>query len=89
MTQKTRKIPKSTSFEDAMEELETIITQLESGDQPLEKALEQFERGVLLSRFCQQNLNSAEQKVKLLMSQKDGEEELTDFNATDFGEGQS
>ncbi|ASJ76067.1 exodeoxyribonuclease VII small subunit [Granulosicoccus antarcticus] len=67
MSQKTRKIPKSTKFEDALGELETLVESLESGDQSLESSLEQFERGVALSRFCQQSLSEAEQKVKILM----------------------
>lgn len=71
MSQKTRKIPKSTKFEDALGELETLVESLESGDQSLESSLEQFERGVALSRFCQQSLSEAEQKVKILMNDTD------------------
>jgi len=79
VAQKAVKIPKSTSFEDALGELETIVKQLETGDQPLENSLNQFERGVALARFCQQSLNSAEQKVKVLTAE-DGEESLSDFD---------
>jgi exodeoxyribonuclease VII small subunit len=64
---KSRKIPKSTKFEDALGELEAIVESLENGEQSLEVSLEQFERGVTLSRFCQQSLSEAEQKVKILM----------------------
>lgn len=70
MAQKTRKIPKSTRFEDALSELEGIVESLETGDQSLDASLEQFERGVALSRFCQQSLSEAEQKVKILLSDK-------------------
>ena len=55
LSQKTRKIPKSTKFEDALGELEAIVQSLESSEQSLESSLEQFERGVALSRFCQQS----------------------------------
>lgn len=82
MTPKTRKIPKSTRFEDALGELETIVKALESGEQSLEQSLEQFERGVSLSRFCQQSLSNAEQKVKILQDQT-GEEKLAPFDAPD------
>ena len=82
MTQKARKIPKSTRFEDALGELETIVKALESGEQSLEQSLEQFERGVSLSRFCQQSLSEAEQKVKILQD-KAGEEKLEPFDAPD------
>lgn len=80
MSQKTRKIPKSTKFEDALGELETIVATLEDGEQSLEVSLEQFERGVSLSRFCQQSLNEAEQKVKILLDDAaDDEDGLSDF----------
>ncbi|SPW36522.1 exodeoxyribonuclease 7 small subunit [Escherichia coli] len=50
------------SFEKALSELEQIVTRLESGDLPLEEALNEFERGVQLARQGQaklQQLNSA------------------------------
>ncbi len=82
MSQKARKIPKSTKFEDALGELETIVTSLEGGEQSLEQSLEQFERGVSLARFCQQSLSDAEQKVKILLDESDdSEEELVDFDS--------
>ncbi len=65
-------------LEKAMHELEAIVQQLEEGDLPLEKALQQFEKGVKLSRDCQQALESAEQRVKILL---DGD--LQDFAAGD------
>lgn len=74
------KIPKSTRFEDALGELETIVKSLESGEQPLEQSLEQFERGVSLARFCQQSLGDAEQKVRILLENQ-GDETLDDFDA--------
>lgn len=84
MSQKTRKIPKSTKFEDALSELETIVESLESGEQSLEASLEKFERGVSLSRFCQQSLSEAEQKVKILLADADeGEDGLADFESAD------
>ena len=84
MSLKTRKIPKSTKFEDALSELETIVESLETGVQPLEASLEQFERGVSLSRFCQQSLSEAEQKVKILLTDTDaGEDGLADFEPAD------
>ena len=79
MSQKSRKIPKSTKFEDALGELEAIVESLEGGEQSLESSLEQFERGVALSRFCQQSLSEAEQKVKILMN------DTADDSANDDG----
>jgi len=80
VSQKAVKIPKSTRFEDALGELETIVKTLEAGDQPLDKSLTQFERGVALARFCQQSLVTAEQKVKVLTSE-DGDEALEEFDS--------
>lgn len=77
---KAVKIAKSTRFEDALGELETIVKTLEAGDQPLDASLGQFERGVALARFCQQSLAAAEQKVKQLTNE-DGEEILEEFDA--------
>ncbi len=82
MTQKSRKIPKSTRFEDALGELETLVKQLESGEQSLDESLEQFERGVSLARFCQQSLSEAGQKVKML-AEADGEPRLVDFDSAE------
>ncbi len=79
MPQKAVKIAKSTKFEDALGELETIVKTLEAGDQPLDTSLGQFERGVALARFCQQSLAAAEQKVKVLTDDS-GEEMLEEFD---------
>ena len=66
-----------------MAELESIVQTLEGGEQSLDVSLEQFERGVSLSRFCQQSLNDAEQKVRILLEQDDDEEELQPFDGAD------
>lgn len=65
----------SASFEETLSELEAIVNEMESGDLPLNKALEKFERGIVLSRQGQQSLENAEQKVKILLSEQ-GEETL-------------
>jgi exodeoxyribonuclease VII small subunit len=56
------------AFEEAMKELESLVESLEQGDQPLEESLLSFERGVTLTRVCQQALDEAEQKIKILGS---------------------
>lgn len=60
------------SFEKAMEQLENIVRELESGELPLEKALKQFEEGIKLSKLCSEKLEESEQKINLLMEQADG-----------------
>ena len=53
-------------FEQALAALEDLVGRLESGDQPLEQSLADFERGVALTRRCQAALQAAEQKVEIL-----------------------
>ena len=83
MAQKTKKIPKSLGFEDALTELETLVTGLESGEQSLEESLAQFERGISLARHCQQSLKTAEQKVQILMKGSGDEDDLEELDVTD------
>ena len=61
------------SFEKAIDDLEKIVKSLESGDLPLEKALEKFESGIKLSRYCSEKLDDAEKRVTLLMAEENGE----------------
>ena len=72
----------TSSCEDALTELERIVEQMESGELNLEQSLSAFERGVKLTRECQQALSKAEQKVQALI-EHNGESILTDFHPTD------
>ena len=56
------------SFESAMGQLETLVSKMESGDLSLEESLRAFEKGVSLTRFCQDQLKKAELKVQELNS---------------------
>tara|TARA_B100000886_G_scaffold286581_1_gene211136 strand:+ start:122 stop:370 length:249 start_codon:yes stop_codon:yes gene_type:complete len=56
------------SFESAMEQLEILVSKMESGDLSLEESLKAFEKGVYLTRFCQDRLQKAELKVQELIS---------------------
>lgn len=60
-------------FEENLNELDTIVTQLESNQLSLEEALKAFEKGVKLSNECQSVLTKAEQKVQILLEKQDGE----------------
>lgn len=68
MVKKTTKMP---SFEDALIELETLVDRMEQGDLTLEDSLKSFERGVQLTRTCQEALKTAEQKVKILVAESE------------------
>ena len=56
------------SFESAMGQLEVLVRKMESGDLSLEESLEAFEKGVHLTRFCQDQLQKAELKIQELNS---------------------
>jgi exodeoxyribonuclease VII small subunit len=58
---------KPVDLEKSLAELEAIVEQLEAGEQPLEKSLKDFERGVRLSRDCEAALKSAEHRVQVLL----------------------
>jgi exodeoxyribonuclease VII small subunit len=58
---------KPPEFEQALDELEKLVQRLERGDLPLEEALKSFERGVELTRRCQSALQSAQQRVEILL----------------------
>ena len=53
-------------FESALKSLEDIVVQLEAGDMTLDRALELFEEGINVSRFCNSKLEEAERKVEVL-----------------------
>ncbi|MGO1692018.1 MAG: exodeoxyribonuclease VII small subunit [Marinobacter sp.] len=59
-------------FEKSLDELETLVRNLEQGELSLEQSLSAFERGVKLTRACQQALKSAEQRVEQLVQNDDG-----------------
>ena len=63
-------------FEIALAELEEIAKRMERGDQTLEQSLQDFERGIQLSRVCQDKLKSAEQRVRMLKRQGDSHAEV-------------
>lgn len=63
------KAPEELSFGDALEELETIVTSLESGQLELEDSLSRYERGVALLRALQAKLADAQQKVTMLIGE--------------------
>jgi len=63
-----------TTFEQALERLEAIVDRLEQGDLPLEEALAVFEEGVVLTRRCAGELDTAERRIEELV--RDGEKWL-------------
>ena len=73
-------------FETALEELEQVVEQLESGDLSLEDSLAAFEKGVGLVKFCNQKLTEVEKKVELLVKDKEGKLQLKPFDEVSDGD---
>ncbi|MDZ4134647.1 MAG: exodeoxyribonuclease VII small subunit [Paracoccaceae bacterium] len=54
------------TFEEAMNALEQVVSQLERGDVPLEASIALYERGAALKEHCASKLKAAEEKVELI-----------------------
>lgn len=63
------------SFEDAMDQLETIVQRLEEGDIPLEEALAIYQNGMKLSKLCHDKLKNAEEQLTKVLTDR-GEEDF-------------
>jgi exodeoxyribonuclease VII small subunit len=74
------------SFEASLEALEQIVRELEQGDLPLERSLELFERGIRLSRECQERLNQAERRIEVLLRDNQGRAVVSPFEETKVAE---
>ena len=75
-----RKSEKTPSFEASLRELETLVENMEQGELSLEESLKHFERGIQLTRSCQQALKDAEQKVEVLLK-NNSQEEVVPFDS--------
>jgi exodeoxyribonuclease VII small subunit len=71
MTSESASPPDAAPFEETLAQLEELVARLESGDLPLDEALKTFERGVRLTRECQNALSAAQQKVQQLLQRGD------------------
>ena len=69
----TQQTSDASNFEASIQELETLVRKLEQGDMPLEESLKAFERGVQLTRSCQQSLRDAEQRVEQVIENSQGD----------------
>lgn len=63
---RTAKPAQPDNFEAALAELETLVNTMESGDLPLEAAMEAYQRGNTLLQFCQNKLADTEQRIRIL-----------------------
>ena len=67
-------------FEDNMENLEKIVTELEKGELNLDDSISKFEEGIKISKECNKILEEAEKKITILL-EKDGNIEEENFTA--------
>ena len=66
------------NFEQSMQDLEKIVTELEKGDLNLDESVKKFEEGMKIAKKCNNMLEEAEKKITILL-EKDGELEEKDF----------
>ena len=67
------------NFEGAMDRLETIVGQMESGKLPLDDLIVRYEEGMKLVKICQERLASAEQKIEIIARNSAGKPVVKDF----------
>ena len=64
---------KSKSFEESLDELEKIANNLENGDLGLDEAINEFEKGIKLSKECSEKLDEAEKRINILVQGENDE----------------
>lgn len=67
------------SFEKATERLQEIVSLLEKGNASLDESLKLYEEGISLVRYCNSTLDNAEERIKILMSNENGQVVEKDF----------
>ncbi|CAJ1314450.1 exodeoxyribonuclease VII small subunit [Paenibacillus sp. PK4536] len=75
---------KELNFEEAMDRLEEIVSELENGDVPLEKAIDLFQQGMKLSQICGSKLEQVERKIEMIV-EEDGELRKKPFDTSESG----
>lgn len=71
-----KKDEKELSFEESLEQLESIVKKLEVGDVPLDDAISEFTKAMELSKICDEKLKSAEEAITKLVKEND---DVVDF----------
>lgn len=69
---KSGKNPGEGGFEEALQQLEKLVEQMESPELPLETIVEKYETGMKLVAACTEKLQAAEKRISLLTKKKDG-----------------
>lgn len=74
------------SFEKALERLERIVEELESGNLALDDSLKRYEEGIRLIQLCAKKLETAQKKVELLTKTSSGKFQLKPFDEKELSE---
>ena len=79
MSSKTKPREAELNFEGAMDRLEKIVEQMESGKLPLEDLIVRYEEGMKLVKICQERLANAEQKIEIITRNSVGKAVVQEF----------
>jgi exodeoxyribonuclease VII small subunit len=79
MSNQPKKSGQEPNFESAMDRLETIVEQMESGKMLLEELIVRYEEGMKLVKICQERLASAEQRIEIISRNSAGKPVVKDF----------
>jgi exodeoxyribonuclease VII small subunit len=82
MSSKTKPREAELNFEGAMDRLEKIVEQMESGKLPLEDLIVRYEEGMNLVKVCQERLANAEQKIEIIARNSAGKPVVKEFEPT-------
>jgi len=82
MSSKSKPQTTELNFEKAMDRLEVIVEQMESGKLPLEDLIVRYEEGMNLVKVCQERLTTAEQKIEIIARNNAGKPVVKNFEPT-------
>jgi len=80
MSSKSKPRESELNFEGAMDRLEKIVEQMESGKLPLEDLIVRYEEGMNLVKICQERLANAEQKIEIIARNSAGKTVVKEFD---------
>jgi exodeoxyribonuclease VII small subunit len=89
MSSKSKSREAELNFEGAMDRLEKIVEQMESGKLPLEDLIVRYEEGMNLVKICQERLANAEQKIEIIARNSAGKTAVKEFEPTQEPETQA
>jgi len=73
--------PAPVSLETALERLDAIVREMEAGELPLEALIARYEEGIALSKLCREKLTTAEERIRILTRDTQGNPVLEEFDA--------